>query len=268
MPVVIEDTFTGISEPLTHPRIGWEEEPGTIAATNAAAGFAASNALTPLTYTAWKPSSAPASLRITFTSAASPSYLGIAAHTIGDEGATITVRKLTAGSWSNWGGSTSISPATNDPILFLLAPQEVDGIGIQVTGGTPVIGVMRAGAVMEWPRKAMWTGTPITESRRLQFDVNQSDTGNWLGRSLKARGQEFDIQIDNLSEAYRAGDFKDFADHANLGDATFWIAPRPGDYADEVAYAWPAQVVRMSREIPNKDVSGSASLKLQGHLPA
>lgn len=266
MPVIIEDTFTGIAQDLYHPRIGWHQEPGTIAATNAADGFAASNALSPVTYTAWKPSSAGGSLRITFASAASPSYLGIAVHTAATEGATITVQKRTGSTWSNWGGGTLITPETNDPILFLLEPQTVSGIGIRVTGGTPVIGVMRAGSVMEWPRRATWTGLPITESERLQYDVNASDTGNWLGRSVRGRGNSFDVEIDHLSEAYRSGDFRDFADHCNKGDATFWIAPRPLDYADEVAYAWSPDVIRMSREQPNKLISGSVSMSLQGYL--
>lgn len=265
MAVIVETGFTGVAQSLKNPRVGWHQEPGSIAATNAASGFPAANAFTPLTYTGWKPSSAPASLRITFDAAASPSYLAIAAHTIADEGATVTVRKLVGGIWSDWGGNTSITPATNDAILFLLEPQAVDGIGIEVTGGTPIIGVLRAGDVMEWPRRAMWTGLPITESRQFRYNVNQSESGNWLGRTQVSDGLEFQVQIDNLSEAYRTGDFKDFAAHCNTGDATFFIAPRPLDYEDEVAYAWSNDTVRMNRDLPNKAGSGAVQLSLRGY---
>lgn len=265
MAVVIESAFTGISEGLSHPRVGWHQEPGTIAATSAASGYAAANALTPLTYTGWQPASAPASLQITFTAEASPSYLGIAAHTIGTAGATVTVRKLIGATWSDWGGGTAATPTTDDAIMFLLDPQAVDGIGIRVTGGLPVIGVLRAGAVMEWPRRATWTGLPITESQRLAYSTNQSDGGHWLGRTLVATGFEFGVNIDHMSETYRTGNFKDFATHANTGDATFFYADRPSDYPDEMAYCWSPETVRMTREQPNKSISGSVQMKLQGY---
>lgn len=265
--IIIESGFTGIEQPLKHPRIGWHKEPGTLAFSSAAPGFASGNADTPNTDTAWKPISAPAIWGTLFPGPKSPSYLGIAAHRIADAGATVQVYKNIAGAWSAWGGGTFVSPGNNDPILFLLEPQDVDGIGIRVTNGTPEIGHIRAGNIMEWPQLATWTGTPITESVQIDYNVNESGNGNWLGRSATARGQEFTVEVDNLSEFFRRGDFKDFANHANLGDATFWIAPRPQGYLEEVAYAWSLNVVRMSREIPNKNVSGSVQLQLAGHLP-
>jgi hypothetical protein len=265
MPVVIETGFPGISQPLTHPRIGYQSFGGTITATSEAAGFPAVNAGTPVTYTAWKPAVTARQWELTFPFARSPEYLGIAAHRIASEGATVTVRKLTGGVWSNWGGGTFITPTNNDAILFLLDPQEVDGIGLQVTGGTPEIGVIRAGFVMEWPRLATWTGLPITESDQFRYNVNESESGNWLGRSKVSEGQEFQVEIDHLSETYRTSDFANFATHCNEGDATFWIAPRPQGYLNEVAYAWSTETVRAERNIPRASVANSVQLELKGH---
>lgn len=266
MPVVIQTGFVGIGPDLTYPRIGWEKATGTVATTNAAeAGFNGNNANTPLTYTAWQPSAVPSAWRLTFASARAISYVGIAVHNAGTKGATLTLQKRVGGVWSSWGGGTAISPTTDDAILFLLMPESVEGIGIEVTGAVCRIGVIAGGTVMEWPRKARWTGLPITESRVFDYETNESNTGNWLGRTLKASGLEFQVQIENLPETFRTGDFKAFAAHANTGDATFFIAPRPLGYLDEVAYAWSPGRVNMERAIPNKTVSGAVSLDLIGY---
>ncbi len=264
--IVLEDLFTGIAQPLTHPRIGWHREPGTVTATNSAAGFDAAFADNPTTYTAWSPSADPAEWRMTFAAAASPSYIGIIARDVATVGATLTVRKLVGATWSDWGNGTTITPETNDAVLFLLEPQEVDGIGISVTGGLPKIINIRAGDVMEWPRLATWTGLPITESKQFRYNVNESDTGNWLGRSRVAQGLSFDFQVDHLSEHYRRNDFAAFAAHCNEGDATFWIAHRPDGYPEEVAYAWSPDKVEAERQQPNKDIANSVGLSLQGYL--
>ncbi|PIY28405.1 MAG: hypothetical protein COZ09_10170 [Comamonadaceae bacterium CG_4_10_14_3_um_filter_60_42] len=265
MTVVIETGFADTGFDLDAPRIGWHSEPGTVAATNEADGFPAANADAPQTYTAWRPSSVPASWRRTFTAPASPSYIAIAAHTIGSSGATVTVRKLTSSVWSNWGGDTTLTPTNDDPILFLLNPQTVDGIGIQVSTQIATIGHIRAGTVMKWPRRAVWTGQPITEGRQYNYNVNLSDSGNWLGRTQVADGLSFSMIVNNLSETFRTGDFKDFADHANTGDATFWIAPRPQGYPNELAYAWSPETVRMNRDVPNSRIAGSVTLQCRGY---
>ena len=266
MSVVIQSGFVGIDEDLTYPRIGWNNISGTVTSTGTDAdGFPAANARTNVTYTAWQSTTAGQEWRNTFASAQSVAYVGVAVHNAGTLGATITVRKLSGGTWSDWTGSPSASPSNDDAILFLLSPESVDGIGIEVTGAAARIGVIRAGAIMEWPRRAQWTGLPITESQQLRYNFNESETGNWLGRTVVSSGNQFEVNIDNLSETYRTSAFADFAAHANTGDGPFFIAPRPLDYPNEVAYAWPTETVRMSREIPNKLASGSVGLSLMGY---
>lgn len=266
MTVIIQSGFVGTSEDLNHPRIGYVSRGLTISSTGTdAAGFAAANALTPLTYTAWEATTAGQYWRNTFAIPRSIGYVGIAVHNAADVGATLVIQKLTGGSWTNWASGVEVTPTTNDTIMFILDPEVVDGISVGSIGGAARIGVIRAGPVMEWPRKARWTGLPITESRQYRYNVNESDSGNWLGRTAVSAGDAFDVQIDNLSETFRSGDFADFAAHCNAGDGSFFIAPRPLSYPNEVAYAWSTETVRMTREIPNKSVSGSVNLSLQGY---
>lgn len=138
-------------------------------------------------------------------------------------------------------------------------------MAINSADGNPTIATIAGGAVQEWPRKAVWTGTPITEGDRITFANNTSDTGVLVGRTVVSDGLEFQVTVNNLSETFRTGDFADFKAYANGEDALFFIAPRPGDYPDEVAYAWATDVVRMTRDTPNNRVSGSVTLNLMGH---
>jgi len=268
MTVVIESGFIGAEYDLNHPRIGYERVAGALT-TNVPSedGFNAQNAETPLTYTAWQPTSVPAVWRLTFVGGGTEtiSYLGIGVHNIGSSGATVTLQSFDGATWANWGGGMSVSPDNDDAIMFLVEPAAVNGIGILIEGAVARVGTISAGDVLEWPRKATWTGLPITESETNRYNVNQSDTGNWLGRTRIASGLEFDMTIDNLSETFRRGEFETFRNHANTGDGTFFVAPRPLDYPDEVAYAWSPETIRMERNVPKKEIAGSVSMSLRGY---
>lgn len=191
------------------------------------------------------------------------------AHDLGTQNANISIQTTSdgGGTWDTVTGLGSIEPEDDSAILCLFDTVNVDGYRVQINSadGNPTIATIAGGAVMEWPRKAVWTGTPITEGDRISFTNNSSETGVWLGRTKTSDGLEFPFVVNNLSEDFRTGDFKDFKDYANGEDAAFFIAPRPLDYPDEVAYAWAADTVRMTRDTPNKRVSGTVNLNLIGY---
>lgn len=273
MAVVIETGFTGITYDLTHLRIGWRRITGTATASSAAAGFAASNANTVRTDSAWRSDSLPGSAAtwtLTFDADADVSYVGIAGHDLGTQNATVEIEVSDGlGGWDAVAGS-SVSPVNDDVILWLFDTVNTDAIRltISVADDDPTIAVVSAGAVTEWPRRAVWTGTPITESDTVTFVNNLSDTGNWLGRTRTQTGQEFSVQVNNLPETWRVGELPDFKAHANGEDATFFIALRPGDDPNELAYAWSTDTVMATRDRNNRPISGSITLKCMGHKPA
>lgn len=275
MSVFIETGFTGDTYPLTHGRVCWNwHNNGTISASTEASGFPAENAMPPRTDSAWRPTSLPGSAAYwinNYTSSREVGFIGIAKHDLGTQNATIQVqyKAVGAGSFTNYTGLGSVQPEDDSPLLFLVDPDLVDGIGINISAadGNPTIGVIMAGVADEWPRKFTWTGFPITEGDRRTFRNNISQTGNWLGRSVQDDGLQFELTMDYATEAWRQGDFQLFKAYANGEDAAFFIAPRPGTYPDEVAYAWATDVVTAERTMATTAASTSVTLRCQGLRP-
>lgn len=272
MSVYIQTGFFGDEYGLEHPRIGYDRANGTVDASTEAAGFAGDNAATVRVDTAWRPTSLPGLLadwELNFDTPTLVSYFGIAAHDLGTQGAFIRIQATTDGgsTWTSIAGLNAIEPEDDSAILCLFDPVSVDGIRVRIESAddNPTIAVMATGEVMEWPRKAVWTGTPITEGDRLSFDNNLTGTGIVIGRTKESDGLEFSMQVDNLSEDWRTSTFKSFKAYANGEQAAFFIAQRALYYPDEVAYAWTTDTVRMSRETPNRRVSGSVTLNCIGY---
>ena len=267
MTVIAQTDFVGADYNLNHLRTAWRRMAGTVTATTSADGFAAANAGTPRTDTAWRPTgTAPHSWTLTPGAATQISYVGIAVHDLGTQNATVSVQVDTGAGFATVAGAT-VSPEDDEAILFLIAPVSVDAVRllISATDAAPTIGVISSGMVTEWPRPAVWTGLPITESERIRFADNQSDTGNWLGRTKTADGLEFKVEVNNLPESFRQGEFKEFRAHTNGEGATFFLALRSADYPDEVAYCWTNSAVRMQRQRPNRRISGSVSIDCRGY---
>ena len=269
MAVVIETGFFGAVFPMDHGRVCWSRfATGTVTATGAAAGFAASNAGNIRTDSAWRPDAATGNWSRVFSSAQEVSFVGVANHDLGTQGATVAVE------YTNDGGSTwtafaglSASPADDGPLLFLMAPRSVDGVRLVISAATaaPTISVIAVGEADEWPRPFMWTGEPLSEGDRIGFDNTISLTGNWLGRTVTSDGLQFDLTMNNAPETWRQTDFAAFKAYANDGEAAFFIAVRPTvDYLNEVSFAWLTDTAKASRELPNRRVSTSVTISCQG----
>lgn len=271
MSVFIETGFTGDVYPLTHGRVCWNwHNAGTISASTEASGFDAENALPPRTDSAWRPTSATsATWTQSFSSSREVGFIGIAKHNLGTLNANINIQYNNGVSWGGYAGLTNLEPDDDSPLLFLVNPSLVDGVRLLINSAddNPTISVIMCGIADEWPRPFVWTGQPITEGDRKTFRNNISLTGNWLGRSIQSDGLQFELTMNNASEAWRQGDFQDFKAYANGEDAAFFVAPRPGTYPDEVAYAWATEVVTASRERPNAANSTSVTMRCQGLRP-
>lgn len=269
MSVYIQDEFFGYTYDLDHLRIAHDRVSGTVSSSTETAGYADGNAATVRVDSAWRPTALPANWSTVLSSATTLSYVGIAAHDLGTQGASITIQTTTDGgsTWDTVTGLSALTPDDDSAILCLFEPVSADGYRVIINSAdaVPTIAVIAAGDVMEWPRPCVWTGTPITEGDQISFANNQSETGAWLGRTRVSDGLRFQVQVSNLSEDFRAGDFKAFKAYANGENAAFFIALRPGYYPDEVAYAVSSDVVRMSRDQPNRRISGSVTMNLSGY---
>lgn len=248
------------------PRIGWRSITGTVSASTAAAGFEAALAATPQTYSAWKPTATTTQTwEVDAGTSRSANYCGVGAHELGDVGATVTVQRWTGSSWSN---VVSTSPTDNSALLFLFPTASATRWRIRITGASAParIGNIRFGEVTTLPRKSSFSpALPITEAEQFTYNVNVSDAGEWLGRSVVAAGLQFSIQINHVPETFADGEWAAFRVHCNEGDATFYIAPKPAQYAKEVAYAWPTETVRAERNVAQRNLSRAINLQCAGY---
>lgn len=260
MSVVIESGVTN-----THlPRIGWRAITGTISASSAANGFGAALAATGQTYSAWRATSLPATWAIDAGSAQAVDYCGIGAHEIGSNGGTVFVEYLVGVTWTQ---AATVTPTDDSAILFLFPEVSAQEWRIRITGTTaPRVGNIRFGKVTTLPQRSVFSpALPITEAEQFTYNVNVSATGEWLGRSVVAAGLQFSVQINHVPETFADGEWAAFRVHCNEGDATFYIAPKPSQYAKEVAYAWPTETVRAERNVAQRNLSRAINLQCAGY---
>lgn len=268
MSCVLETGFVGNTYNTDHPRTCHRRAAGTATATTEASGFSASFANSTRLDNFWRPTVLPATWTLALSANETVSYVGIAAHDLGTQNASIKVEyKLDTGAWTELAFGGDHEPDDDSAILFLFDELVVSQVRVTVVSAdaVPTIGVIATGLADEWPRKCVWTGTPITEGDKISFANNSSDTGVLIGRTRVSDGLQFQVVINNLSEDWRTSTFKEFKAYANGEGAAFFVALRPGDYPDEVAYAWANDVVRMSRDAPNRRISGSVNLDLMGY---
>jgi len=265
MSVILQNGFIGIEQDLNHPRLCWRKLAGTVTASTEAEGFDAEFAYSEELVNAWKPTAVPANWTVTFPSSAPVSYVGIGAHTLGSSGATVAIQRLVGSTWTTFPGCTA-TPDDDAAILFLISPVDVGAIRVRVTGAVAEIGYILVGRVTEFPRKARFTGLPITESQQVEYRDNTSMTGKPLGRTLQRDGLEFSVEIDNLPETFRVNEWRAFREAMERGGRQFFFyAARPEKYPDEVALAWQRQPAPFERALPNARISGSIAMTCGGY---
>lgn len=219
----------GIDQALRKPRIGWQTYtldlgPADVSATSAATGYPADAVLRPDTAERWKPTGADASITINLGATRTVSYVGIAAHTLGSTGTSVTVL-----------GET-ISPADDEPILLLTTEQSVSSITLQLGGGPAHVGVVYVGEVLEVQRPVYGGHNPGPINRDTTMKKSLSRGGQFLGQHIRRKGYSTGVSLENLGPDWYRDNMDPFAVHARR--YPFFFAWRPTRYPEEVMYAW------------------------------
>ena len=250
--------------PLSHSRIGHQTytRSGTATASTSAVDFPAIAALNPLTYEFWRPTALPATWTLDAGSSVSGNYIGIASHTLGTSGCTITIQGSTNN--STYTTIDSITPTDNSPIMFLFGSVSYRYWRLSITGSAiPSVGVVYIGTVLEMLRPCYGGLTPISLSRDTVIRPNRSEGGQWLGRSVIRSGSSMKVGYTNLENNWVRTTFKDFIDDAVV--YPFFFAWRPDNYPEDVGYVWvqddikPSNMGRNSLMQVTFDMSGLSS---------
>jgi hypothetical protein len=229
--------------PLSHSRIGHQSytRTGTVTASSEAVDFPADAPLNELTYEFWRPTALPATWDLDIGSEVDVNYFGIAAHTLGTSGNTVTIQSSVDN--TTWDTIDSITPTDNSPIMFLFASVTAQYYRIEISGGAiPSVGVIYIGTVLEMLRPCYGGITPISLSRDSVIRPNRSEGGQWLGRSVIRSGSSMKVQYTNLENNWVRTTFKDFIEDAVI--YPFFFAWRPDNYAEDVGYVWVADDIK------------------------
>ena len=209
---------------------------------------------TPVTYGGWVPQSSPATLSYTGLSGGLD-FMGIAAHTLGSEGASV---QLTIGT----DVIGTISPVSDEPIMWMFNARDEATAQVEVTfsGDSPLICVVYIGRRITMPHN-IYGGVappqlnPIT-ARRPQL----SESGKILGRRAIRKGVEANFTFEHLDPAWVRSTFQEFVDLE--AETPFFFAWRPLSYPEEVSYLQTSQDV----SVVNSGVAGlmTATIDAEG----
>lgn len=238
MSIHLEADFVGDEWPLTHPRICGMSVvgAGTIAVTNEQAGFEGVNAADPRGTSFWKPSAVPANFQVTMAADVSVSYFAIYGHDLGTVGGSVTLQKS-----NGLGGfedvSAAITPASNDPLIFLCKPFESSLFRLVFAGAIPTIGVIYIGKAIEVPVRAYTSiGTPANLARKTEFTNNRATKGAFMGRSIKRQLNMSALPIEHVTEYWVQNTLDPFIQDAISNP--YFVAENPHQYPAAVQYKW------------------------------
>jgi hypothetical protein len=241
--------------PLTHPRIGWhthtrDDDVIVTVSTETDAG-PKEMPLEPSTHGYWQGSAMPATWTIDLGATRSIDYLGIAEHTIGTEGAAVTVETSmgdTEGSppvqiWTALGGE--VSPGDDAPLLFLDDARNARFVRITLTGDfAPKLGVVYTGLTLAMQRPPEMGYEPITLSRQTELHGSMSRGGQFLGQAVKKYGVQSPISFTRLEHDWYRENFDPFVKSAR--QFPYFFAWRPEDYPEEIAFVWTMEDIKPS----------------------
>jgi len=235
-----------LERPMTHARIGYQTitRDCTVSASSEAVNCPADAPTRPDTYERWKPTEIPATWAVDAGAAVDVNYIGIAAHTLGTNRASVIIQWSTDGidagtypsvHWTDYGNS--FLPANNSPIMVIgdLTTARYWRVVIKsVAGDEPEIGVVYVGKALEMERAIYGGHAPITMSRNTTIRPNKSEGGQFLGRTVIRKGVSTSASFRNLTPAWVRSEFDTFIRAAR--EYPFFFAWRPEDYPEEVGY--------------------------------
>lgn len=237
MSVYIESGFSGISYDLKHPRICWNSigRRATIVASTETAGFEATNAASPFTYSSWRPETAESTFTMSLSTAEPVSYFAMAGHDLGSVGTLFDVELFVDGLWVSV--SNTIAPTTDVDLVVLFDQRNATAVRVNFSIAAPTIAVIFAGDVIEIPQPQYASvGTPVDLASETEFMTNRAMRGAYVGRSKKRQRKRNDFPVSHVTEVWVRSVLSPFIEDAVSNP--FFLVERPEGYPDAVSYRW------------------------------
>lgn len=110
-------------------------------------------------------------------------------------------------------------------------------VRITCTGaGAGSIGVIYAGVALQVSQSIYGSVSPIPLSRVTQYSNSRTESGEWIGRSIKSQGYTGQVKFDKLFADWYRQYFDPFVVAAI--EKPFFFSWRPDEYPQDAAYCW------------------------------
>lgn len=206
---------------------------GTVNTSSETTDGAGTNALNDGTFDYWTAAVATADIEVDMTTATACSMAGIAAHTLGTEGATVAVESSTDG--TTWTSRASATPADDSTIVLLWPSVSARYWRVKVTNGPASIGVLKIGARLVVPSGVALGHVSIDNAARVELLSNDSLDGQFLGTRIVRRSADISLDMGLVERDFIEDDFAGFRDSYNEGRA-FFYAGSPANLPLDVGY--------------------------------
>lgn len=247
-----------------NPRIGWHNlvTAENVSADEQSDGEPVVNIANPATYLRWRgTTTAEQSVQVSLSAAVDVNYFAIAKHNLGSSGATIVFQSSTDGVF--WTNVTYPSVLNTDHVViheFDMVFARYFRLLILPGSEPPSISVLYLGKILVLQRRIYVGHTPLPFGRKTTVSNGRSESGEFLGRTLRRQFLESSVDLQNLTPTWYRQYLEPFIEAA-ITRPFFWCW-RPSSYPSECGYAWLADDVKMQNARANGMVS--ASFHMQG----
>lgn len=228
----------GGNRPLNCARILWNAISGVVTGGGATPALAANE----YTNQRWFPGVLPATWTMETPADAQVDTLFIAAHNLGSTNSTVLVEtsSTTSGAFTP---RATVVPVDNSTIAVMFntaggAPHTIRRIRITITGASNSvqIGIIRAGVALQMEQPVFGGIRPIGLSRAVETRHSNSETGQWLGRTIQRQALVTEMPWEHLSSAWYRANFDPFA--LSLPQTPFGLIQNPLRMPESVAWCW------------------------------
>lgn len=208
-------------------------ESGTVTVSSETTDGAGLNAIEDTTFDEWLASSATAYLSVDYGSDVFVDCIGVAAHDLFTQSATISVE------YSNnnvdWTSIWTVTPSDNSTIIGIFTLTKARYWRVAVTSGPASIGVIRLGRRLVIPTGVLSGHVGINHAKRVDVLSNMSLTGQFIGTKVVRRGADATIDFGLLETDYVDSDVSDFESHYNDG-RPFFYAGSLSKYPNDIGF--------------------------------
>lgn len=192
------------------------------------------NVTDPATWNAWTPSGMNQNLIFDLVIARPCNTVGIAAHTLASNGASVAVHRSTDGvSWT--AASDRYYPVTDDDFILTFPTGTYQYWSLNFLGGGFSVGVAQGGLRLDFPHSPIPGYVPLHHARKYTKLFNDSVKGQFLGNRVMAGGAETDVDMGFFERSWMEGNIAGFEAHYNQG-GTFFYAGCPELYPNDMGY--------------------------------